>query len=123
MKNKAPGLAKATGIIEIILGTVLIYLSMTFLMEEPSPTAYLMLGSGVIFWFFGIAFFRFSRSAWFGNFIMLILAKTGIIYLLYELVKEYGGWEMKGEQYVLFGLLAVFLMLLVFTIITRKHLK
>ncbi|PLW95158.1 MAG: hypothetical protein C0592_00705 [Marinilabiliales bacterium] len=123
MKKKAPGLAKATGIIEIIMGTILIILSITFLVEESSPTGYLMLISGLIFWGFGIAFFRFSKGAWFANLIMLILAKTGLIYLMLELVKEFGGWIMEDEMYVLFGILAVLLMLLIFTLASKKHLK
>jgi len=123
MKKKAPGLAKATGFIEIIMGTILIMLSITMINEGEPTQGYILLIPGIVFWFFGIMIFRFSRGAWFGNFIMLILAKTGIIYLLYELVKEYGGWDMKGEQYLLFGLLAILVMLLVFILALKKHLE
>jgi hypothetical protein len=123
MKTKAPGLAKATGIIEIIMGTLLILLSITFLLDGDSTQGALLLVPGILFWLSGIFFFRFSKGAWFANFILLILAKTGIFYIMLELVKEFGGWVMEDEFYVLFGLMAICLMLLVFTIITRKHLK
>ncbi|MBN2728800.1 MAG: hypothetical protein JXR53_06205 [Bacteroidales bacterium] len=123
MKTKSPGLAKATGIIEIIMGTALILLSISFLTDGDSAQGSLLLVPGILFWLSGIFFFRFSRGAWFANFILLILAKTGIFYIMLELVKEFGGWVMEDEFYVLFGLMAICLMLLVFTIIARKHLK
>ena len=123
MKQKIPGLAKTTGIIEIIIGMIMMIISITFLLEESSPLGYIMLFSGLLFWGNGIAFFRFSKGAWFSNLIMLILAISSVFYLLLEMVKEYGGWIMEDEFYVIFGIIALCFILLIFTLFTKKHLK